>query len=155
MQADAGASILQIFDTWAGVLGRTSYERHVAPRLSRLLEQLRDLHRPTIYFSTGSSHLLDSIARLGATAIGVDWREPLGSVRDRIGPGLPLQGNLDPGALLATRDRLETEAARVLAEIPDGGSHVFNLGHGVLPETDPERVGQLVDFVHSAGEARR
>ncbi len=155
MQAEAGASILQLFDTWAGVLGRASYERHIAPRLVRLFEQLAELRRPTIYFSTGSSHLLDAIARLGATAVGVDWREPLGSVRSRIGPGLPLQGNLDPGALLGSQELLEAEAARVLREIPDGSSHVFNLGHGVLPGTDPDRVGQLVDFVHSAGEARR
>ncbi len=155
MQAAAGASILQLFDTWAGVLGRSSYARQVAPRLTRLFDHLRELGRPTIYFSTGSAHLIDEIAGLGATAVGVDWRAPLGWVRARVGPDLPLQGNLDPAVLLGPRELLEAEAAEVLGEIPDGGSHIFNLGHGVLPATDPERVGQLVDFVHSAGAARR
>jgi uroporphyrinogen decarboxylase len=155
MQATSGASVLQLFDTWAGVLSTASFDRQVAPHLRRLMEALRDLGRPTIYFSTGSSHLLDAIRGLGATAIGVDWRMPLGSVRARLGAQYPLQGNLDPGALLGTPEALEREAQRVLDEIPQGGSHVFNLGHGVLPSTDPQQVARLVDFVHAHGEARR
>ena len=94
---------------------------------------------------------MERLASCGADALGVDWREPLGSVRRRAGSRVALQGNLDPAALLADPATVRREAARVLDEVPDRRSHVFNLGHGVLPETDPARVAELVDFVHEAG----
>lgn len=154
MQAESGAAALQLFDTWAGALTPAAFERHLLPPLRRIFEELRPLHRPTIYFSTGSSHLVELLGTLGADALGVDWREPLGRVRRRLGDRTVLQGNLDPGALLGTPESLRREARAVLDEIPDGSSHVFNLGHGVLPETDPEQVRSLVDFVHEAGRGR-
>lgn len=155
MQARAGASALQIFDTWVGAVGERTFDEILAPSLRSIFEALSSTHRPTIYFSTGSSHLLPSIAELGSNAIGVDWRESLGRVRSRVGPEVVLQGNLDPGALLADRATLAREARAVLREIPDGRSHVFNLGHGVLPSTDPERVRELVELVHAEGLGAR
>ncbi len=154
LQAESGAAVLQLFDTWAGALGPAAFERHLLGPLQTLFDQLRPLHRPTIYFSTGSSHLVELLGKTGADALGVDWREPLGRVRRRLGNRMPLQGNLDPGALLGAEDAMLREARAVLDEVPDGSSHVFNLGHGVLPETDPDRVRALVEFVHASGSGR-
>ncbi len=154
-QADSGAGALQIFDTWVGAVTPAVFERHLLRPIQRIFEQLRDLRRPTIYFSTGSSHLDELLAKVGSDALGVDWREPLGQVRRRIGERMALQGNLDPGALLGTREAMLREARRVLDEVPHGKSHVFNLGHGVLPATNPDRVRELVEFVHGADRRSR
>lgn len=151
MQAEAGAGALQLFDTWVGAVSVGTFAEYLAPSLRSIFDALRPTHRPTIYFSTGSSHLLEAIATLGSDAIGVDWREPLGRVRARVGERVALQGNLDPGALLADPSTLAREARTVLRELPEGRSHVFNLGHGVLPSTDPERVRELVELVHAEG----
>jgi uroporphyrinogen decarboxylase len=150
LQAESGAAALQLFDTWVGAATPSVFERHLLEPIRTIFEGLRGLRRPTIYFSTGSSHLVELLARTGADALGVDWREPLGRVRARIGDGIALQGNLDPGALLGTRETLEREAGRVLDEVPGRRAHVFNLGHGVLPATDPDRVRELVEYVHGA-----
>jgi uroporphyrinogen decarboxylase len=150
-QAESGAAVLQLFDTWVGAVTPAVFERHLLAPIQEIFSQLRPLGRPTIYFSTGSSHLTELLARVGADALGVDWREPLGRVRRRIGDKMALQGNLDPGALLGTNEAMLREARHVLDEVPDGSSHVFNLGHGVLPSTNPERVRELVEFVHAAG----
>ncbi|MFZ3356157.1 MAG: uroporphyrinogen decarboxylase [Thermoplasmata archaeon] len=154
-QAESGAAVLQVFDTWAGAVSSGVFEAHLLEPLQALFEELRTLSRPTIYFSTGSSHLLELLADTGASALGVDWREPLGRVRSRIGTHMALQGNLDPGALLGTSEILQREAGRVLDQVPEGRAHVFNLGHGVLPETDPDRVRELVEYVHEVGRDRR
>ncbi len=150
MQAKAGAGALQLFDTWAGLLTREAFARHLRPRLERIFTAVRPLGLPTIYFSTSSAHLLSEFRGMGCDALGVDWRMPLGAVRALV-PGLGLQGNLDPGALLAPSPALREAARAVLAEVPDRSAHVFNLGHGVLPETPPEAVAELVEFVHNAG----
>jgi len=155
LQAESGAAALQLFDTWVGAVTPKVFERHLLAPVRSIFEELRSLRRPTIYFSTGSSHLLELLARTGADALGVDWREPLGRVRARVGGGIALQGNLDPGALLGTAETVRREARRVLEELPDGRAHVFNLGHGVLPETDPDRVRELVEYVHDAGRDER
>jgi uroporphyrinogen decarboxylase len=154
-QAESGAAALQVFDTWVGAVTPKLFERHLLEPLRAIFDSLRPLGRPTIYFSTGSSHLLELLARTGADALGVDWREPLRRVRDRIGTGMALQGNLDPGALLGTGERVRREAREVLEELPAGRAHVFNLGHGVLPATDPQRVRELVEYVHEAGARLR
>lgn len=151
MQARHGAAVLQLFDTWAGALGRADYAAFVAPSVEGILSELAGTGRPTVYFSTSTAHLLPQQKRLGATALGVDWRLPLSVVRREVGPSIALQGNLDPGALLGDADAVRRRAAEVLRELPDHRGHVFNLGHGVLPETDPERVRDLVEFVHEAG----
>jgi uroporphyrinogen decarboxylase len=154
-QARSGAAALQLFDSWVGTVSPDVFERHLLDPLVGLFERLRPLGVPTIYFSTGSSHLLELLARTGANALGVDWREPLGRVRRRVGERMALQGNLDPGALLGPPEALRREALGVLGEIPGGKAHVFNLGHGVLPSTDPDRVRELVELVHEAGSAQR
>jgi uroporphyrinogen decarboxylase len=154
-QADSGAAVLQVFDTWVGAVSTGVFQRHLLEPLQTIFERVRSSGCPTIYFSTGSSHLVEQLARSGADALGVDWREPLSNVRRRIGDWMPLQGNLDPGALLGPAEFVRAEAHRVMAEMPHGRSHVFNLGHGVLPETDPERVRELVEYVHEEGRAVR
>ncbi len=151
LQAESGAAALQVFDTWVGAVSCAVFERHLLEPIRTILREVRSLGRPTIYFSTGSSHLLESLARTGADALGVDWREPLGRVRARVGPAIALQGNLDPGVLLGDGATVGREARRVLEEVPAGRAHVFNLGHGVLPATDPERVRELVELVHAVG----
>jgi uroporphyrinogen decarboxylase len=155
LQAESGAAALQLFDTWVGALTPDRFERHLLAPLQMIFGELRALGRPTIYFSTGSSHLVELLSRTGADALGVDWREPLAHVRGRIGAQMALQGNLDPGALLGTSEVLRREAQAVLDQVPDGRAHVFNLGHGVLPATDPDRVNELVGYVHEAGKDRK
>lgn len=157
LQARAGAEALQLFDTWAGALSRASYEREVLPGLRRIFEALRATGLPTIYFSTGSAHLVDLAARSGATALGVDARMPLDRVRALVGPDVALQGNLDPAALLTDPATVGAMVREVLAALPDGRGHVFNLGHGVPPEARPECVEALVAAVHAdrLGEGAR
>ncbi len=155
LQAESGASALQLFDTWVGAVTPAVFERHLLEPLSTIFEELRPLGRPTIYFSTGSSHLVELLGRTGADALGVDWREPLDRIRRRLGDGMALQGNLDPGVLLGTSETLRAEAHRVLNEVAGRQGHVFNLGHGVLPATDPDRVRELVEYVHSTGRTLR
>ena len=154
MQARAGAEALQLFDTWAGQLSRRAYESLVFPRLRTVFDAVAPLGIPTIYFSTGSAHLTDLAATTGATALGVDWRLPLGAVRRAAGPRVALQGNLDPSALRTDPATVRRMAREVLDEVPDGRAHVFNLGHGVPPEARAECVGALVDFVHEYSSAR-
>ncbi len=154
MQASSGADALQLFDTWAGTLGLRDFERAVLPHLQTVFEGLRDLHVPTIYFSTGSSHLLPVLPRTGATALGVDWRMPLRRVREQVGPGLSLQGNLDPALLRTDLARVTASAKEVLDELPEGRGHVFNLGHGVPPDADPELVEGLVKYVREYSQER-
>jgi uroporphyrinogen decarboxylase len=154
MQARAGAHALQLFDSWAGALSLRQFERHVAPVVRSVFAGLDDLHVPTIYFSTGSAHLLPALGALGSSAVGVDHRVPLSRVRRELGPRVALQGNLDPAALLGDDATVAREAREVLAEVPDHRSHVFNLGHGVLPETEPARIEALVELVHREGGSR-
>jgi uroporphyrinogen decarboxylase len=151
MQERAGAQALQVFDTWAGLLSPGQYSKFAQPSLS---EVLTSVDVPTLYFSTSSRHLLELQASLGATGISVDWRVPIDEARKVVGAPTVLQGNLDPAALLASPEAMEVAAGDVLRRLPRDGHHIFNLGHGVLPQTDPQNVKRLVDFVHahSGGE---
>jgi uroporphyrinogen decarboxylase len=146
-QVEAGAAAIQVFDSWIGCLSREQYERHVAPVTRRLFAELADLGVPRIAFGVGSGHLLEAIAATGPDAMGLDWRTPLGEARHRLGPEMALQGNLDPTALRAPWSVLEAEASRVLWQAPPRG-YVFNLGHGVLPDTPAEVPGRIVELVH-------
>jgi len=150
-QVAAGASAVQLFDSWAGLLDRESYARHGAPHLRRIVAAVRELGVPVTYMAIGAGHLLGEVATLGSDAVSVDWRTPLRQAR-RLLPGKVLQGNLDPAAMLAPRDVLLAEAGRVLTD-GQGGPHVFNLGHGMFPGTDPDGVAAVVDLVK--GFARR
>ncbi|MGH7610469.1 MAG: uroporphyrinogen decarboxylase [Candidatus Dormibacteria bacterium] len=148
-QAEAGAQVLQLFDSWAGVLDQPTFLRHVAPHLRELAARLRTL-APVIYFSTGSAHLLPAFRELGVDGISLDWRVRLGRAWETVGHDHFVQGNLDPALVLAPWEALEAGARLVLAEAEDHLGHIFNLGHGVLPESDPDQLRRLVEFVHNA-----
>ncbi len=148
-QAKAGASALQVFDSWAGIaLGRDDYVRYVQPWNRRLFDAARGAGVPIINFSTGTAAFIEDVAACGGDVMGVDWRMSIGRYRERLGPATAVQGNLDPAALLAPWREI---APRVEAILEGAGpvGHLFNLGHGVLPETDPDTVARLIDHVHA------
>jgi uroporphyrinogen decarboxylase len=147
-QVKAGASAVQLFDSWAGALSPAEYEEHVLPVSRRVLEALSDLGIPRIHFGVGTGELLGVMAEAGADVIGVDWRVPLDEARKRAGRTKAVQGNLDPTVCLAPFEVVEREAREVLRR-GGGEGHVFNLGHGVLPETDPQCLARLTQLVHS------
>jgi uroporphyrinogen decarboxylase len=156
-QVDAGAQVVQLFDSWAGSLSPDEYTRFVLPATRRVFEGIADLGVPSILFGVGTGELLGLMATTGADVVGVDWRVPLDQARQRVGPGRALQGNLDP-ALCAGAPWPVVEAASraVLAAGAAGGSgtgHIFNLGHGVLPESDIGILGAVVDLVHAESTA--
>jgi uroporphyrinogen decarboxylase len=146
-QVQAGAKAVQLFDSWVGTLGPADYRRHVLPSTAKIFDGLRDLNVARIHFGVGTGELLGLMAEAGADVIGVDWRVPLSVARERVGPGYAVQGNLDPAAVVAGWDVSRSMAERILAE-GGGRGHIFNLGHGVLPESDPDVLARLVDLCH-------
>jgi uroporphyrinogen decarboxylase len=146
-QVTAGARAVQLFDSWVGALAPDDYAAHVLPASERILGGLEETGAPRIHFGVGTGELLSLMARAGADVVGVDWRVPLDEARRRIGDGYAVQGNLDPAAVLAPTEVMLERAADVLRR-GGGRGHIFNLGHGVLPETDPGTLAALVDFVH-------
>jgi uroporphyrinogen decarboxylase len=143
----AGADAIQLFDSWAGALSVDDYRQFAAPYSARVLDAV-DV--PTIHFATGDAHLLEERAAAGGDVIGVDWRMPLDVAWERVGPDRGIQGNLDGAVLLGPWERVEAGAQDVLLRASGRAGHIFNLGHGVLPETDPELLGRLVRLVHEA-----
>jgi uroporphyrinogen decarboxylase len=141
----AGADAIQLFDSWVGVLSVADYEEFVAPYSAEVLEAV---DAPTIHFGTGTSHLLASMAPAGGDAIGLDWRIPLDQGWLAVGPERGVQGNLDPAVLLGPWERTEAAALDVLERAAGRPGHVFNLGHGVLPATNPDDLARLVELVH-------
>jgi len=150
VQAEAGVSAVQLFDSWAGALSEADYRRHVLPHSAAVLAGLESYGIPRIHFGVGTGLLLRAMGEAGADVVGVDWRTPLDRATAEIGPDRAVQGNLDPAALFAPWPAVEAEARRVLREGEAAPGHVFNLGHGVLPETDPDVLTRLVDLVHEA-----
>jgi uroporphyrinogen decarboxylase len=146
-QAQAGASAVQVFESWGGALSPADYHRFVLPALKTMLCSVADLGVPRVVFGTGAGELVTLFVEAGAEVVGVDWRLPLDAARARAGPGVALQGNLDPVACLAPWPALASQAREVLALGGQRG-HIFNLGHGVLPSTDPDQLARLVDLVH-------
>jgi uroporphyrinogen decarboxylase len=149
VQAEAGVSAVQLFDSWAGALSEADYRRYVLPHSTAVLSGLADAGIPRIHFGVGTAILLSAMGEAGADVVGVDWRTPLDQATNVIGPERAVQGNLDPAVLFAPWPVVEAEAARVLAQGSAAPGHVFNLGHGVLPETDPDVLTRLVSFIHS------
>jgi uroporphyrinogen decarboxylase len=145
VQVAAGASAVQLFDSWVGALSEADYHRYVQPHSARVLGGLSAV--PRIHFGVGTAHLLTAMGEAGADVVGVDWRTPLDVAASRV-PGRAVQGNLDPCVLLAPWPAVEGEVRRVLDEGRAAPGHVFNLGHGVLPETDPEALTRVVELVH-------
>ncbi|MGH9082580.1 MAG: uroporphyrinogen decarboxylase [Acidimicrobiales bacterium] len=152
-QVAAGASVVQLFDSWAGCLSPREYERFALPATARVLGDAASLGVPTILFGVGTGELLAQMGNAGADVVGADWRVPLDEARRRIGPGRAVQGNLDPALCLAPWEVVAAETRDVLARAGAAPGHVFNLGHGVLPETDPGILGAVVDLVHAEGRA--
>jgi uroporphyrinogen decarboxylase len=148
-QVEAGASAVQLFDSWAGTLSPDLYERAVLPASARVFAGLADLGVPAIHFGVTTGELLPLLAKAGAQVVGVDWRVPLDEARRRLGPDVAVQGNLDPAACLAPWPAVEERARDVLARNGGRPGHIFNLGHGVLPETDPSVLERLVELVHA------
>jgi uroporphyrinogen decarboxylase len=146
-QVAAGASAVQLFDSWAGALDPDDYELHVLPWVTEIITGLADTGAVRIVFGVNTGELLSLLAATEADVVGVDWRTPLDTARRRVGRPVVLQGNLDPAACLAPWPVVESKAAAIL-ERTGGRGHVFNLGHGVLPDTDPDLLARLVDFVH-------
>jgi len=148
VQAEAGASIVQLFDSWVGALSRADYERFVQPHSRVALSAVADLDIPTIHFGVGTGELLASMGAAGADVVGVDFRTSLTDARARIGDGYAVQGNLDPALLFAPWPALEAVVRSIVAEGAQAPGHIFNLGHGVLPDTDPEVLTRVVALVH-------
>ena len=144
-KVDAGADAVQLFDSWVGALSQDDYEEFVAPYSKRILDAV-DV--PTIHFGTGNSHLLEVMAETGGDVIGVDWRVRLGEAWARFGHDRGVQGNLDPALLLGPFERVRAAALRILDAADGRPGHIFNLGHGVMPDTDPADLGRLVELVH-------
>jgi uroporphyrinogen decarboxylase len=147
-QVRAGASAVQVFDSWAGALSEADYRRFVLPHTQRIFAAVRALGVPGIHFGVGTGELLAAMVEAGPAVLGVDWRVPLDEAARRIGNALPLQGNLDPALLFAPFDVVAAEAERVLRQGRVAPGHIFNLGHGVLPATDPDVLTRLTAFVH-------
>jgi uroporphyrinogen decarboxylase len=145
-QAAAGAEIVQLFDSWVGALGADDYRAFVLPHSRSVL---RGLKAPSIHFGTGTAPLLELMRDAGGDVIGLDWRVDLADARDRLGDGVAVQGNLDPAALLYPRPELERRIDAVLDRAAGRPGHIFNLGHGVLPETPVENVIATIERVHS------
>jgi uroporphyrinogen decarboxylase len=147
VQVDAGAAALQLFDSWAGALSAADYEQFVLPHSRAVLESLSGRGVPRIHFGVGTGELLALMRAAGADVVGVDWRVPLPEAVRRIGPGAVLQGNLDPALLLAEWPVVDAEVRRIVTEGRYADGHIFNLGHGVLPETDPDVLTRVVALV--------
>jgi uroporphyrinogen decarboxylase len=148
-QLDAGAQALQLFDTWGGLLDAERYRRLALPPLLRIFEAIGD-RVPRIYYSNGTAHLLPILAELPVDVLSVDWRMPLSAVREIVGPGKVLQGNLDPTVLLSNPEEIHRRTRQVIAE-GKGGGHIMNLGHGIHKDTPPDNALAFVKAVR--GEA--
>jgi uroporphyrinogen decarboxylase len=149
VQVVAGARAVQLFDSWAGALSAAEYRRFALPHSTSVLSAVADLGVPRIHFGVGTGELLALMGAAGAEVVGVDWRVPLDEAARRV-PGKSLQGNLDPAVLGAGWPVVEREVRRVITEGRAAQGHVFNLGHGVLPSTDPDVLARVVETVHAA-----
>ena len=147
-QVEAGATAVQLFDSWAGALTPEQYAAHVLPASQKVFAGLADLGVPRVHFGVGTGELLGLFAGAGADVVGVDWRVPIDAGWERIGLDKGVQGNLDPAACLAPWPAVEHEVLGVLDRIGGRSGHIFNLGHGVLPETDPTVLTRIVELVH-------
>ncbi len=152
-QIEAGAQVVQLFDSWVGALNASDYREFVLPHTRKIFDALSGLGAPTIHFGTGTSTILEALCEAGGDVIGVDWRIPIDEAWARIGPDRAVQGNLDPTRLLGPIDRMLDSTDEILQRVGGRPGHIFNLGHGILPETPVEHVQALAQYVHSLGVA--
>ncbi len=148
VQVRAGVSAVQLFDSWAGTLSPEDYRQAVLPHSRRIFAALAESGVPRIHFGVGTGEILGLLGEAGADVVGVDWRVPLDEAARRIGPGKAVQGNLDPAVVFAPWEAVETATRRVLRDAEGLEGHVFNLGHGVGPQTDPDVLARIVELVH-------
>lgn len=149
VQIEAGASAVQLFDSWVGALAPADYRRSVLPASAKVFDTVAPYGVPRIHFGVGTGELLGLMGEAGADVVGVDWRVPLDEAARRVGPGKALQGNLDPAVLFAPTPAVEAKAQEVLDAAAGLEGHVFNLGHGVMPNMDPDALTRLVEYVHT------
>lgn len=149
VQIEAGASAVQLFDSWVGALAPVDYRRSVLPASAKVFDAIAAYDVPRIHFGVGTGELLGLMGEAGADVVGVDWRVPLDEAARRVGPGKALQGNLDPAVLFAPTAAVETKTREVLDAAAGLEGHIFNLGHGVLPTMDPDSLTRLVEYVHT------
>lgn len=152
VQVAAGAGAVQLFDSWVGALSAEDYRASVLPHTSWIFERLGELDVPRIHFGVGTGELLSLLSEAGADVVGVDWRVPLDKAAQRVQPATALQGNLDPAALFAPWEVVAERARDVLSRGRAAEGHIFNLGHGVLPDTDPDMLTRLTEFVHEESQ---
>jgi len=144
---EAGVNAVQLFDSWGGILSPAAFNEFSLYYISRIISEIKTQGVPVIVFAKGVHENLRSISNCGADVIGLDWTFDLGSVRSKFGEKTALQGNLDPSILLAGKDSIQKAAASVLKSYGEGSGHIFNLGHGILPETNPDNLRFLVDYI--------
>jgi uroporphyrinogen decarboxylase len=149
VQVEAGASAVQLFDSWVGALPEADYARSVQPHSAAVLSAVGELGVPRIHFGVGTGELLGLMGQAGAEVVGVDFRVPLDEATRRIGPDHAVQGNLDPAIVFAPWEVVAERTRAILAAGRVAPGHVFNLGHGVIPETDPDVLARVVDLVHA------
>jgi uroporphyrinogen decarboxylase len=150
VQVEAGAGAVQLFDSWIGALSQDDYRGYVLPHSKRIFGALAASGVPRIHFGVNTGELLGPMSEAGADVVGVDWRVPLDEAVSRVEPGKALQGNLDPAILMAPWEVVEPRARQVLERGRTAEGHIFNLGHGVLPQTDPDVLSRLTELVHAA-----
>ena len=153
-QAEAGAQALMLFESWGWLLGPYDFAQHAMPPVRRIVEGLADLGVPLIYFANQGGANLSVISALNVDVVGLDWRVSIAEARKILGANKAVQGNLDPAVLFAPKDTLCRRIANVLADAGTSPGHIFNLGHGIWPETDPDSVARLVDYVHERTSQR-
>jgi len=151
-QLEAGADAVQIFDTWAGMLSPRDYLVFALQYVSQLIAKIKRGNQPVIYFPKGVHYRMRTTADCGADVIGVDWTIDMAKARDKIGDKVAIQGNLDPTVLYAEPNFIKREAKKVLDSFGKGPGHIFNLGHGILPDVNPENVKTLVDYIKKESE---
>ncbi len=147
-QAEAGADMVQLFDSWLGLLDVNSYREYVQPYTAQIFASLKGIV-PTVHFSTGTVQLLEAIGETGPDVVSVDWRLPIDEAWERLDHRTGIQGNLDPARLMAPWASIRDAADDILGRIDNRPGHVFNLGHGIMPQTDPDKLARLVEHVHT------
>ena len=152
-QIEAGAQAVQIFDTWAGILSPRDYDEFAGPYVTRVIEALPKPGVPVIHYVNGGAGLLERMKAAGGDVIGIDWKTSLADARRRLGAEVAVQGNLDPVALFLPHEKLEQRVAEILAQGASAPGHIFNLGHGIYPDTSPDAAKFLVECVHRLSAA--
>lgn len=149
---DAGADAVQIFDTWGGILSKKDFEEFSLPYITKIISKVKRKEEPVIVFAKGVHFAIDSLANSGCDVVGLDWTMNLGDVKNRIGERVALQGNLDPTVLYGSEEKIKEEVITILESFGKSSGHVFNLGHGILPDVDPEKAKLLVKTVHELSQ---